>query len=77
MMTMVIVGGSRAPIDLSKIESMIPCWDYHQHLYEDAQEDLPFPFSRFLRRIACLPGEEHSPLSGIPGRLRIITPPQP
>lgn len=68
-------------VDLNEIESMIPCREYHRHLYEDAQEDLPFPFSWFLRRIArslarpCS-GEEHSPSLRIPRRPRILAPPR-
>lgn len=68
-------------VDLNEIESVIPCREHRRHLYEDAQEDLPFPFSRFLRRISrslarSCSGEEHSPPSWIPHRPRILAPPR-
>jgi len=72
MTTTTIVGDSYTAVDLNEIESVIPCREHRRHLYEVAQEDLPFPFSRFLRRIARSLARERSIL---PRRPRIFAPP--
>lgn len=72
-----------AAVDLNEIESMIRCCEHRRHLYEDTQEDLPFPFPRVspctesLARSLALPA--FSPLScrGIPRRPRISGPRRP